>query len=292
MKYEAIKACKNDFSVKRLCRVLQVSRSAYYSWLKREPSARECEDAQIVKQIKVIFETNRSCYGMPRMRMALREAGISISRGRVSRLMKLAGCQIKPKKAWKPCTTQSDCLNPVQANHLDRDFKATEPGQKWMGDITYIPTKQGFLYLAAIIDLFSRKIVGLAMADHMQSSLVETAFDMAWQQERPSQLDIHHTDRGAQYTSQDYQALLKDKVGQVSMSRKGNCWDSAPIESFWGTLKTECASGVFDTLTQARTEIFSYIMGFYNIIRLHTALDYVSPCQFEHAYLRSIYCPN
>jgi len=161
-----------------------------------------------------------------------------------------------------------------------------------MGDITYIPTKQGFLYLAAIIDLFSRKIVGLAMADHMQSSLVETTFDMAWQQEHPSQLDIHHSDRGAQYTSQDYQKLLKDKVAQVSMSRKGNCWDAALIESFWGTLKTECASGVFDTLTQARTEIFSYIMGFYNITRLHTALDYVSPCQFEQAYLRSIYCPN
>jgi transposase InsO family protein len=292
MKYQAIRACRNEFPVKRLCQVLQVSRSAYYRWLKRKPGARELEDKHIVKQIKAIFTATRSCYGMPRMRMALRKVGISISRGRVSRLMKLAGCYIKPKKRWTPCTTQADCRHAVQPNYLNRDFKATQPGQKWMGDITYIPTRQGFLYVAAIIDLFSRKIVGLAMADHMQTSLVETAFKMAWHQERPHQLQLHHTDRGAQYTSGDYQSLLKDKVAQVSMSRKGNCWDAAPIESFWGTLKTECASGIFDTLTQARTELFSYVMGFYNSTRLHSALDYVSPCQFEHDYLRSVYCPN
>lgn len=292
MKYEAITACKNEFKISRLCQSLGVSRSGYYAWLKREPSARACEDERIMLRIKAIFKANRSCYGMPRMRMALRAEGIFISRERVSRLMKLAGCRVKRKKAWKPCTTQSNDCHAIQANHLDRDFEASAPHQKWMGDITYIPTQQGFLYLAAIIDLFSRKIVGLAMADHMQTALVETAFDMAWLQERPKHLALHHTDRGAQYTSHDYQTLLKDKVAQVSMSRKGNCWDSAPIESFWGTLKTECVQGVFDNHQQARSEIFAYVMGFYNNRRLHSALNYMSPIQFENQYRRLLYCPN
>lgn len=140
--------------MKRLCHVLQVSRSAYYRWLKRTPSTRELEDARIVTQIKSIFKATRSCYGMPRMRMALRKVGISVSRGRVNRLMKLPGCQIKPKKRRKPCTTQADYRHAVQPNHLNQNFKATQPGEKWMGDITYIPTKQEFFYLAAIIDLF------------------------------------------------------------------------------------------------------------------------------------------
>ena len=269
-----------------------ISRSAYYAWRERKPSPRALEDQRLIERIKCIFEASYRSYGVPRMRMALRREGIHISRGRVARLMKVAACQPKQKKAWKPCTTQANQDHPVLANHLNREFQATAPHQKWMGDMTYMPTQQGFLYLAAVIDLFSRKIVGLAMADHMETSLVEMAFKMVWQQEQAAQLLIHHSDRGSQYTSHDYQSLLHKKIAQVSMSRKGNCWDSAPIESFWGTLKTECASDRFETHSQARSEIFAYIMGFYNHHRLHSALDYSSPSQFEANYRRPFLCPN
>lgn len=292
MKYLAIKANAGQFKISRLCQSLGVSRSAYYAWLKRKPSQRELDDQRLMKRIKLIFEASYRSYGVPRMRMALRQEGHYLSRERVARLMKVTTCQPKVKKAWRPCTTQANQTQPMLANHLNRDFQATAPHQKWMGDITYIPTKQGFLYLAAVIDLFSRKIVGLAMADHLETSLVETAFKMAWQQEQPGQLAIHHSDRGSQYTSHAHQILLHKKVAQVSMSRKGNCWDSAPIESFWGTLKTECVADPFDSHSQARSEIFAYSMGFYNHYRLHSALDYISPCQFEANYRRRFLCPN
>jgi len=261
-----------------------------YDWVQRSPCHRDQEDERIGRRIQVIFEENYQCYGVPRMQSALQDEEIYISRRRVSRLMKQRGCYVKTKKAWKPCTTEANPDHPIRANSLNREFQADRPSQKWMSDITYIRTQLGFLYLAAVIDLYSRKIVGFALADHMESTLVEQAFEMAWQQEAPTQLDLHHNDRGAQYTSHDYQILLRNKT--MSMSRKGNCWDSAPIESFWGSLKSECAYQSFESHQQARSEIFAYIMGFYNNTRKHSALSYLSPVQFEQQFWRDSYCPN
>jgi len=292
MKYKMINQHHPEYSISRLCDVFEVSRSGYYDWVERCPSHREQEDDRIGQRIQAIFEDHYRCYGVPRMQSALEDEGIGISRKRIARLMKQRGCCVKTKKAWKPCTTQANSDHPIRSNILNREFQADRPHQKWMSDITYIRTQLGFLYLAAVIDLYSRKIVGFALADHMESTLVEQAFKMAWHQESPTQLDLHHSDRGAQYTSHDYQTLLKDKAMTVSMSRKGNCWDSAPIESFWGSLKSECAYQPFESHQQARSEIFAYIMGFYNNTRKHSALGYLSPVQFEQQFSRDFYCPN
>lgn len=292
MKYKVVNEHRHEHPISCLCQVFGVSRSGYYDWVQRSPCLRDQEDKRIGQRIQVIFEGNYQCYGVPRMQSALQDEEIYISRRRISRLMKQRGCYVKKKKAWKPCTTEANPDHPIRANSLNREFQADRPSQKWMSDITYIRTQLGFLYLAAIIDLYSRKIVGFALADHMESTLVEQAFKMAWHQEAPTQLDLHHSDRGAQYTSHDYQILLKKKAMTISMSRKGNCWDSAPIESFWGSLKSECAYQSFESHQQARSEIFAYIMGFYNNTRKHSALGYLSPVQFEQQFWRDSYCPN
>jgi putative transposase len=287
MKYEAIKACKNDFCVRQMCKVLGVSSSAYYDYLQRKPCLRLKQDKQLSNRIKAIAKANRYVYGVPRIHAELKAQGIRIGRKRVSRLMKTANIRVKTAKPFKPCTTKVDKSHRFAPNLLNRDFKATAPKQKWLCDITYIPTREGFLYVAAVEDLFSRRIVGLAMDAQMPTGLVERAFIMATQQHKPQPGLLHHTDRGSQYSSKDYQQRLRDAQVIVSMSRTGNCLDNAPIESFWSTLKRECATGVFATRAEARASIFDYIMTFYNRTRRHSTLGYLSPEQFEKQFLET-----
>jgi putative transposase len=286
VKYQAVEKYQGEYPVDRMCKVLGVSASGYYNWQKRVPSKHACEDARLTQQITAIWHSNRRCYGRPRIHAELKAQGIHVGPKRVARLMKQAHITAKRSKRRKPRTTIANDEHPVFANRLARDFTATAPNQKWMSDITYIETNEGFLYLAGILDLFSRKMVGIAMADHMQTDLVAAALHMAWCERQAPAGVLHHSDRGSQFTSDRYLDLLEAYGMTISMSRKGNCWDAAPIESFWGTLKAECATASFDTRQQARNEIFSYIMGFYNRTRRHSALGYLSPEQFELAFPR------
>jgi putative transposase len=291
MKYQAIEACKAEFPVSRLCAVLNIAESGYYAWLNQAPSTRKQENRELQQSICTIWKQYRGVYGAPRIHAELQERGISTGHNRVARLMREAGIQGKTTRRRRPHTTQSDPTHPVAANVLDRQFTATRPNEVWLTDITYIDTAEGFLYLAAVMDLYSRQIVGMAMADHLRTDLVESALDMALTQRRPPRNVLHHSDRGSQYTSLDYQNRLSASYMTVSMSRVGNCWDNAPMESFWATLKRECADIVFASHSQARVELFSYIMGFYNRQRRHSTLDYVSPCTFESQSQRLSFTP-
>lgn len=283
MKYEFIAAHADDYSVRRMCQVLQVSTSGYYDWHKRQPSQRERANDALLTEIRVVYEDSRCTYGSPRVHAALQQAGIGCGRHRVARLMRKNGLQVCQKRRKRPITTQRG-PGPVAANILNRDFVAARPNEKWVTDITYIDTLEGWLYLAAILDLFSRKVVGWAMADHLKSSLAERALQMALSQ-RPSDARLlHHSDQGCQFTSGPYQALLNQPGITVSMSRTGNCYDNAVAESFFGTLKSECATAPFATHQLARTTIFEYIEVRYNRRRLHSYLGYLSPVQFEQLH--------
>jgi putative transposase len=291
MKYQAIEACKTEFPVSRLCAVLKIAESGYYAWLNRVPSPREQENRQLQQSIGTVWKQYRGIYGAPRIHAELQAEGIRVGHNRVARLMREAGIQGKTACKRRPHTTQTDPSHPVAANLLDRQFTANRSNEVWLTDITYIDTAEGFLYLAAVMDLYSRQIVGMAMADHLRTELVESALDMALTQRRPPRHLLHHSDRGSQYTSLDYQKRLTASFMTVSMSRVGNCWDNAPMESFWATLKRECADVVFASHNQARTELFSYIMGFYNRLRRHSTLGYVSPCTFESQSERLFFTP-
>lgn len=277
MKYEVIKTYRALYAVKAMCDMLKVSESGYYAWLKREPSQRMCQDGELKQVIVSIWKTCHGIYGAPRIYKELKAQGIRMSQKRVARLMREVGIQGKMARRKHPCTTQSDNSHPVAANLLNRQFKRWDPNQVWLTDITYIETQEGYLYAAGVLDLGSRQLVGLAMADHMRTDLVIQALDMALIQQRPQPGLIHHSDRGSQYTSHEYQQKLKDAQFVSSMSRRGNCLDNAPMESFWATLKRECADIVFETRQQARSAIFRYVMGFYNRTRRHSALDYQPP---------------
>ena len=281
MKYQAIEAYKTEFPVSRLCAVLNIAESGYYAWSSRAPSPREQANRELQQTICTVWKQYRGIYGAPRIHAELQEQGISAGHNRVARLMRHAGIQGKTACKRRPHTTQSDPTHPVVANGLDRHFTAHHPNEVWLTDITSIDTAEGFLYLAAVMDLYSRQIVGMAMADHLRTELVESALDMALTQRRPPHHLLHHSDRGSQYTSVDYQKRLSASDMTVSMSRIGNCWDNAPMESFWATLKRECADVVFASHTQARTELFTYIMAFYNRQPRHSTLGYLSPYTFE-----------
>ena len=291
MKYQAIEACKAEFPISRLCAVLNVAESGYYEWLNQAPSAHKQENRELQQSICTIWKQYRGVYGAPRIHAELQEQGINVGHNRVARLMREAGIQGKTTRKRRPHTTQADPTHPVAANVLDRQFTATHPNEVWLTDITYIDTDEGFLYLAAVLDLYSRQIVGMAMAHHLRTDLVESALDMALTQRRPPRNLLHHSDRGSQYTSIDYQKRLSASSMTVSMSRVGNCWDNAPMESFWATLKRECADVVFASHSQARVELFGYIMGFYNHQRRHSTLGYVSPCTFESQSERLSFTP-
>jgi transposase InsO family protein len=288
MTYQSIEYSKAEFPVARQCAVLDVSESGYYAWQNRPPSQRERENLALKEAIYSLWESYQGIYGAPRIYEELQAQGVCVGRHRVTRLMQELGIAGKMPRKRRPRTTLSDPTHTPAPNLLNRNFEASRCDEVWLTDITYIDTDEGYLYLAGVMDLYSRQIVGMAMADHLRTELVETALDMALQQRQPADDLLHHSDRGSQYTSEAYQNRLS-KVGiSVSMSRTGNCLDNAPMESFWATLKRECADLVFASHHQARTAIFSYIMTFYNRTRRHSALGYLSPLEFEQQQKRDL----
>jgi transposase InsO family protein len=287
MRYAFIAEHIGVYEVKIMCRVLGVSMSGYYAWRQRRPSARAAANAALTEHIRRVHAASRQTYGSRRVQAALRQQGIVCNHKRVARLMRLAGVRGCDRRRRHPVTTQSRHTYPVAANILQRDFSAPAPDRKWLGDISYIATQEGYLYLAGLQDVFSRKIVGWAMDEHLASGLVERALRMALSRRHPQPDWLHHSDRGSQYASTAYRALLADQQAIVSMSRPGNCYDNAMQESFFASLKTECASQPFATRAQARTAIFEYIEVFYNRQRLHSALGYLSPEHFEQQFYTS-----
>lgn len=259
MKYAFMAEHAKQFGVKRMCAILGVTRSGYYAWLRRAPGPRAQSNRALVEQIHSAYVASRQTYGSPRMQAALRRNGTVCGRHRVARLMRAE--EVTPQKRHKLCpvTTQRQPGVVPAPNRLNQDFSAPAPNQKWVSDFTYIDTAEGWLYLAAVVDLFSRKVVGWAMAKQMDTDLVETALWMALLGRRPAPGLLHHSDQGSQYTSAAYQNCLIAAHMQLSMSRVGNCYDNAVMESFFGTLKTECVTDQFATHALARTTIFEYI---------------------------------
>lgn len=269
-----------------MCDVLDVSRSGYYAWRTRPASQREMADAEFIKEIERIFYDSWQTYGYESIWRVMQDEGIPCGKHRVRRLMRQAGLVVKQTKRYKH-TTEANPDHMPAPNILQGNFEAARLDAKWCADITYIPTQEGWLYLAVILDLFSRRIVGWAMDKRMTQQLVCTALQMALRQRQPAEPLIHHSDRGSQYTSDAYQQLLAAHDITPSMSGRGNCYDNAPVESFFGTLKTELVHHtVYRTRQDAKTDIFFYIEGFYNRKRRHTALDYLSPAVFEASLAR------
>jgi putative transposase len=284
VKFAFVKEHRILWPVSAICRVLKVSRSGFFAWLKRKPPARQQRRTELIGKIKAVYEQNRGLYGSPRVYRALLIDGQVVSRNTVAKLMRQEKMRARTRRRWVPRTTDSRHRRPVAPNVLDRDFSASAPDRKWVADITYVPTEEGWLYVAAVLDCFSRRIVGWSMADHLQTDLAGGALRMALQQRRPAEGLLHHSDRGVQYASEDYQRLLTGHGMEVSMSGKGDCWDNAVMESFWATLKTELVHQErYQTRVQAQASIFEYIEVFYNRKRLHSSLGYVSPESFEAA---------
>ena len=264
------------------CEVLEVSRAGYYAWRDRPASARAKRRAELAKRIKAVHAENREVYGSPRVHRVLAAAGEKVCENTVAKVMNEQRIRAKSKKKFVPRTTDSRHEQPVADNVLDRQFRTPMPDRTWAVDITYVPTDEGWLYLAGVIDLCSRRIVGWSMAEHMRTELVSDALSMALARRSPGEGLLHHSDRGVQYASEDYQHLLQSHGIACSMSGKGDCWDNAVMESFWATLKTELVNHErYETREQARASIFEYIEVFYNRQRLHSALGYLSPEQFE-----------
>jgi putative transposase len=264
-----------------MCRVLEVSVSGFYAWKKRPMCARRREDGELAQRIEEAFEHNRQVYGSPRLHAELRAQGIHCGRKRIVRLMQEHGITAR-RPRHQVVTTHSDPAAQPAPNILQRDFTAGASNCKWVTDVTYLPTQQGWLYLAAVLDLFSRAIVGWSMSAVQNEQLVTNALLMALLHREPGDGLLHHSDRGCQYTSQGYQQLLAARGIEVSMSRRGNCYDNAVMERFWATLKGECTSRyVFETHEHARSVVFECIHCFYNRVRRHSTLNYLSPLQFE-----------
>ena len=275
---------KNEHSILRLCGELEVSASGYYDWQTRRvcPGPRVLEDEALVQHIEQIYVQSRETYGAPRIEKELRKKGRRHGRNRVARLMKQEGLCGRQNKRYRIQTTDSNHHEPIAPNRLAEAPKASAPNQIWVADITYIQTGESWLYLAAIMDLYSRKIVGWAMGEHIDTALVLKALFMALLHRQPPASLLFHSDRGVQYASADYRGALTQAGLVASMSRKGNCYDNAAMESFWSTLKLELVyRRDFQTRAQAQSEIFDYIEVFYNRQRSHSALNYLSPIDFE-----------
>ena len=269
-----------------MCKVLKVSRSGYYAWRRRVPSAREMADEELLAEIKKIFAASKQTYGSPRVHIELQADGIRVSRKRVARLMRENGLKVARKRKKKVVTTDSDHALPVAPNLLNRDFTASRPNEKWVTDISYIRTDAGWLYLAVVMDLFSRCIVGWAMRADLSQALVLSALQMAIDNRQPSPGLLHHSDRGSQYCAHAYRQLQADHGMITSMSRKGNCYDNAAMESFFATLKNERVDRHhYRNRAEARRDIFAYIEGFYNRRRRHSAVGYLSPIAFEKEHV-------
>jgi putative transposase len=282
MRFQWIKQHRQEFGVPMMCDALNVSRSGYYAWVDRPTSPRQLRQEQLVERIRQVHEQSQGTYGSPRVHAELIERKVDVCVNTVARLMNRAQIRSIIHRRFVVRTTDSNHDLPVAPNGLDRQFQASLPDRKWCCDITYIPTREGFLYLAAVIDLCSRKIVGWSMADHLRTELCVNALNMALLSRRPGKNLLHHSDRGVQYASVDYQRMLSSRQIAVSMSRTGDCYDNAAMESFWGTLKTELVyHRDYATREEARRSIFQYIECWYNRKRRHSAIGYQSPEQFE-----------
>lgn len=281
MKYAWIKEQSTNYPIATLCRFMGVTRSCYYDWLNSPKTGREKENEVLTERLKKLFEDSRKTYGTRRLKRKLAEQDIHVSRRRIGRLMRQAGLFCKTKRRFK-ATTNSSHNKPVAPNLLDRQFEVSEPDRYYVGDITYIATLEGWLYLAVVIDLFSRQIVGWSMDERMKAKLVNDALLMAIWKRKPKGGLVWHTDRGSQYASNSHRKILSDHNIVQSMSRKGNCWDNAVSESFFHSLKTELTHHCqFKTREEAKLAIFEYIEVFYNRERLHSANDYLSPVDYE-----------
>lgn len=286
MKYRFIAAEKAAYGVDRLCRVLGVARSGYYAWRHQPQSARAQHNAVLLTQIRQAHLTSRGRYGSPRIYQELCASGTAVGRHRVARLMRHHGIRSVSRRP-RPRRSPPAAAAVVAANTLQRDFTATGPNQKWAGDLTYIRTREGWLYLAVLMDLYSRRIVGWAMGEQPSTALTMTALDMALQDRPIPPGLVHHSDRGSHYVAACYQARLQAAGVHCSVSRPGNCWDNAAVESFFATLKTECLPGPPPvTRRAAQAAIFEYIEAFYNRTRRHSTLGYLSPVEFER---RAVY---
>jgi len=272
-----------------MCELLSVSRSGLNAAGVRAPSKRANDDEQLLEQIRDAQGRHRGRYGRRRMTTEISEAqGRPVNEKRVARVMREHGLQSHKRRRLRVVTTDSKHAHPVAPNVLERDFEATAPNQKWLADMTYVPTKEGWLYLALVLDLYARKLVGWAMSETMPQELTLSALDVALGWRDPDAGLVHHSDRGSQYAAKDYRRKLKARGITVSMSRKGDCWDNAPMESVNGTVQVECVNDVtFRTREQARQAIIEYI-GYYNTERRHSALGNIAPAEFERRWRTEI----
>jgi len=272
----------DDYPVKSLCEVLKVSRSGYYQWRAAPNSVRARQEAQMQERIAQIHRASRGTYGSPRVAAVLRKEGHSIGRHRVARLMRETGLQGRQRRRYRVRTTDSNHDQPVAPNRLKVAGRPTRIDEVWVSDITYVPTQEGWLYLAGVLDLYSRRLIGWAMGSGLETALPLAALLMALRHRRPPVGVVHHSDRGCQYASAAYRSALTANGCVASMSRRGNCYDNAAMEAFWSTLKHELVyRRDFRTRAEATTAIFDYIESFYNRVRLHSALGYQSPLDYE-----------
>jgi putative transposase len=285
VKFAFIRDHRESFPVEALCDVLEVSRGGYYAWSQRPPSTGDLRRIKLVEQIRQAHSESRATYGSPRIFEDLKLKGVACCENTVAKLMKAEGIRSKSKRRSRLQTTDSRHNNPVAANILNREFYPDRADEVWTADITYVPTAQGWLYLAVVLDLFSRRIIGWATADHLRAELTCDALEMALTHRRPAGELLHHSDRDSQYASRTYQDLLARHGIEPSMSRAGNCHDNAVTESFFSTLKGELTH--HETYTgreEARSSIFEYIEVFYNRKRLHSTLGYRSPVNYEVSF--------
>jgi putative transposase len=283
MRFAWIQRHQDDWPVEVLCEVLNVTRGGYYDWMNQpDQTPVQRRQEELLERIRTAHEASRRTYGSPRITAELKSVGVRVCRNTVAKWMQKAGLRPLRRRKFVPTTTDSNHDLPIAPNRLDRDFAASAPNRKWVCDLTYIWTDQGWLYLATVMDLFSRRIVGWSMQDHLRTSLTSQALTMALQARGPQPGLLHHSDRGVQYASEEYQKLLKTHGIVCSMSRTGDCYDNAAAESFFATLKRELINGKrYATLDEAKRELFEWIEVFYNRQRRHSALGYASPEAFE-----------
>jgi transposase InsO family protein len=271
-----------EHSIAAMCEILSVSRSGYYAWRDRPHSARAVANEQLGRQIRQFHTASRGTYGSPRIKLDLDRVGPPVGRHRVARVMREIGVQGRPPHPFRVMTTDSRHSEPIAPNLLPSAPPPDKPNQIWVTDITYVPTDEGWLYVAGVLDLFSRRLIGWAMHSTLETALPLAALHMALNQRQPGRGLLHHSDRGVQYASGDYRACLAANHCIASMSRKGNCYDNATMEAFWSTLKNELVHWChFSTRAAAATAIFDYIEAFYNRRRIHSSLGYQSPLDYE-----------
>jgi putative transposase len=289
VRFKWIDQHRQAYDVSQLCEQLQVSRAGYYAWRTRPQSVRRTRRLTLIQEIKTVYLASRQTYGSPRVHAELAGRRVGVCLNTVSKLMREEGLNVVKRKKFVPQTTDSTHPHPIAPNRLDRDFASPAPDRKWASDLTYLWTDQGWLFLAVVIDLYSRKVVGWSLADHMRGELTRDALTMALRRrgvgrsvEKERRPLMHHSDRGVQYACGAYRALLAERGIEPSMSRKGDCWDNAATESFFATLKKECVyRQAYATRAAARQSVFEWIEVFYNRQRRHSSLGYLSPEVFE-----------